>query len=359
MEESGDWRKTLAAVWLAQAFSSIGFSFVFPFMPLYVQTLGISDLGEVARWAGMISAAAAVSMTIMQPVWGHLSDRTGRKTMLIRSMFGGGTLIGLMGFARSPLQVLVLRFLWGGITGVGAASTTLVATSAPKHRVGFALGLMTVAMFTGNSLGPLLGGLVADSLGYRAAFFGAGLCLFLGGLIAVFLIKENFVKPEPGQKQPTLRSESKTLFAISLFPVLLLVIFLIQLGATIVSPILSLFIAALNGPDGVATIAGTVFAVAGVTSALAAVVIGRISDQIGPVVILPICLLGAAAAYVPQAFVHQVWQLLALRVLLSVFLGGLMPSANTLVAKVVPMEKRGAAFGFTSMPAQARAPQVP
>ena len=97
---------------------------------------------------GMDLGRGAVSMVVAQPIWGAVADRYGRKPMLIRSMIGGAVVIGLMGFAQTPLQLLVLRFMQGGVTGVVAAATALVSATTPKHRLGLVLGLMQVAMFT-------------------------------------------------------------------------------------------------------------------------------------------------------------------------------------------------------------------
>jgi len=344
-----NWRRNLAAIWIAQVLSSIGFSFVFPFMPLYVQELGVHGVAEAAQWAGVITAASAISMTFAQPIWGNLADRRGRKGMLIRSMVGGGIIISLMGLAQSPVQLVILRFVQGSITGVAAASNALIATSTPKHRLGFALGLQQVAMFAGASLGPLVGGIAVDTFGYRISFYGAGLFLLLGGIIAIAFVRENFVPPPAGEKRPGLWAESRSLLAISVFPILISVVFLIQLAAMIVSPVLSLFIADLSENENVATLAGMIFAVTGLVSAMSAVFLGRIGDRIGSTVVLPVCLLGAAVAYVPQTFVQQVWQLFLLRAVLALFLGGLMPSANALVASVIPQARRGSAFGLTAM----------
>jgi DHA1 family multidrug resistance protein-like MFS transporter len=231
---------------------------------------------------------------------------------------------------------------------VVAAATALVATSTPKPRLGFALGLMQVAMFLGSSVGPLVGGLIADNLSYRASFYAAGALMVVGGTVALLFVHERFAPPPTTEPREGVIAGSRALLAMQVFPILIGVIFLIQLGGVIVSPVLSLFIADLSGAENAATVAGTVLAATGAVSAASAIAIGRVSDRIGHTVILPICLLGAAAAYVPQAFVQNVGQLLLLRMLLGVFLGGLMPSANALVAAAVPAERRGAAYGLTA-----------
>jgi MFS transporter, DHA1 family, multidrug resistance protein len=343
------WQRNLAAVWIAQMVSGMAFSFILPFIPLYIQTLGVQGTTEAAQWAGLIGAAAAVSMTVVQPIWGNLADRYGRRPMVLRSTFGGCVVIGLMGFATSPEQLLVLRFLQGTITGVVAAATALVATTTPKARLGFTLGMMQVALFVGNSVGPLVGGYISDTFGYRAAFFAASAFLLVAGLIVVAFVRERFVRPTKEQQGPGIIAGSRALLASQAFAVLVGVVFMIQLAGVIVSPVLTLFIADLSGRENAATSAGLVLAATGVVSAGSAVFFGRLSDRVGHLPILLVCLLGAAVSYFPQALVSTTWQLLALRMALGLFLGGLMPSANALVAARVPPERRGSAFGLTAM----------
>lgn len=348
MDTTG-WQRNLAAVWTAQALTIVAFSFVFPFIPLYVQTLGVSGATEAVQWAGLINAASAVSMSIVQPIWGSLSDRWGKRPMIIRSMVGGSITVILMGVVQTPLQLLIVRLVQGAIAGSVAASTALVATGTPKEKLGFALGIMQVAMFFGMSIGPLLGGVIADTFGYRAPFYVAGALCMLGVAIVVKFVRENFTRPTAETPTTGIWAGSRILFAMALFPILVGVIFMIQFGGVIISPVLAIFVADLSGNDNAATIAGVVLGATGAVSAASALAIGRVSDRVGHMVILPICLAGAAIAYLPQAFVRDVWQLLTLRMLLGVFLGGLMPSANALVARTVPQERRGAAFGLTSM----------
>ncbi len=342
------WQRNLAAIWLAQTLTMIAFSFVFPFIPLYVQELGVEDPQLAAQWAGLISAASALSMAVSQPFWGNMADRWGRRPMVIRSMLGGAVVVALMGFATTPEHLVVVRLLQGTVTGTQAASNALVATSTPKHRLGFALGMLQVAVFLGNSFGPLVGGVVADTFGYRIACYGAGALMLIGGVVVMGLVQENFTPPSATTPQRGVLNESKALLSIPALSAMLAVIFMIQAGGTIIAPVLSLFVAELNGADNAATAAGMILAASGAISAISALVLGRIGDRVGHTRILTICLAGAAISCIPQAFVHQVWELLALRMVLGAFLGGLMPTANALLAAQVPQERRGAVFGLAA-----------
>ncbi len=345
---SESWQRNLAALWIAQTLTMVAFSFVFPFIPLFVQSLGVPDPVEAAEWAGVIAAAAAVSMSVTQPFWGNLADRWGRRPMVIRSMLGGAFIVAVMGLASSPQQLLVTRFVQGSLTGTVAASNALVAASTPRHRLGFALGVMQVAVFLGSSVGPLIGGVLADAFGYRVPFYVAGALMLVGAAIVLLFVRENFTPPPAGVARQGVWAQSRSMLAMSIFPILLGVTFLIQFGGTIIGPILSLFIAGLSGGEDAATAAGLVLAATGAVSAVSALALGRVSDRIGHRKILTVCLVGASLSYFPQAMVQGVWQLLLLRMLLGLFLGGLMPSANALLAGLVPPERRGAAFGLAA-----------
>ena len=131
-------------------------------------------------------------MGICGPIWGALSDRYGRKVMVERAMFGGAVVIALVGWAQNMGQFMVLRALWGGLTGTITAATTLVASTTPRECVGHALGLLQMAIYIGSSTGPLLGGVVADAFGYRATFWVTGALLFLAGLGVLIFVKEDF-----------------------------------------------------------------------------------------------------------------------------------------------------------------------
>lgn len=345
---SQQWQRNLAAAFIAQLLTMTAWSFFFPFIPLYVQTLGVHGNEAAAQWAGAIAAASAISMAVSQPLWGAQADRVGRKPMLIRATLGLAIVTLIMGFATSPEQLLVLRFIQGAVSGIGGAVNALVASGTPRHRLGFALGLTQVGSFVGASAGPLVGGVIADNFGYRVSFYAAAVLMFVGAAIVIAIVQEDFKRPAPGIARESTWAGVRSLAANAVIPIVVVVIFLIQFGATIVNPILSLFIVDLHGGDNAATVAGLVLASTGFASAVSALVLGRMSDRVGHVRVLTVCLLGAALSYFPQALVGQVWHLLVLRILVGLFLGGLMPTANVLLAATVPPARRGAAFGLSA-----------
>ena len=135
------WQKTLYITLVAQLITAVGFSSIFPFLPLYVQALGSHTSLSVELLAGLVFSAQAVTMALASPIWGALADRYGRKMMVQRALFGGAVIMLLMGFVRTAEELVLLRAIQGLITGTVAANSALVAAATPRERTGYAMGL--------------------------------------------------------------------------------------------------------------------------------------------------------------------------------------------------------------------------
>lgn len=353
------WKRNLYVIWAAELVAIAGFTVVIPFLPYYVQELGVTDPAQVAIWSGLVFTGHGITMAILAPIWGSLADRYGRKLMVQRAMFGGALIIATMGFVSNVQQLAILRAIQGGLTGTVPAATTLVASSAPRERSGYALGLLQMAIYIGASAGPLLGGLVADTLGYRAAFWVTAALLFTAGLSVFFLVEEQ-VKPSQRREDSPTEGFWRGL-ALVLRSRALLVMFAIRLttrlGLGILSPMLPLFVQSLMpGAERVASITGLISGVGAATSALGAVALGRVGDRIGHRRVMVACAVGAAALYVPQSFVSTPTQLLILRGAAGIALGGMLASISAALANLAPEGRQGIVYGVdTSAVSVARA----
>jgi DHA1 family multidrug resistance protein-like MFS transporter len=342
------WKRNLAVIWVAELLAIAGFAFTMPFVPYYIQELGVTDLHEVELWSGALIAAQAVPMAIFAPIWGSVADRYGRKLMVQRATFGGAVVLSLMGFTQSVEQLFVLRVIQGVLTGTVPAATALVASTTPRERSGYALGLLQMAIFTGASIGPLIGGLVADSLGYRAAFWVTGGLLFMSGLTVWLLVEENFEPVAKAGKKATsgfregLRLVVRDKSLLSLFGVRALV----RMGTRMIWPILPLFIQTLAADSGrIASLTGLITAAGAAASAIGAVILGRMGDQIGFRRILLVCAAGMTVLYLPHFLVSDAWQLLILQVALGLVMSGVLASVSAMLAKQAPEGREGAVFG--------------
>ncbi|MFN2241362.1 MAG: MFS transporter, partial [Anaerolineae bacterium] len=323
-------------------------SIVFPFLPYYVQELGVTDLRDVELWSGVLFATQAVTMAIFAPIWGTLSDRYGRKLMVQRAMFGGAVTLAAMGFVQDVWQLAVLRAVQGMLTGTVSAATTLVASSAPRERSGYALGLLQMAVWSGASVGPLLGGLVADTWGYRAAFWVTGVLLFVAGLAVWRFVEEDFVPPARDKDKSGGGFWDGVKLVIHQRPLVSLfsIRFIVRLGIRLIGPVLPLFVQSLVPPAArLATITGLISGVQAGTSAIGAVTLGRASDRIGYRRVLLACTVAAVILYVPQFFVTTVWQLLILQGAVGLVMSGVLASISALLATLAPEGRQGAVYG--------------
>jgi MFS transporter, DHA1 family, multidrug resistance protein len=342
------WKRNLSAIWVGELVAIAGFSFVFPFLPYYVQELGITNLKQVEVWSGLLLVAQAIPMAVFSPIWGALADRYGRKIMVERAMFGGAIVLALMGLVQNVQQLLVLRAIQGALTGTVAAATTLVASSTPRERSGYALGLLQMAVWVGASLGPLLGGIVSDTWGYRAAFFVTGALLFIAGLLVWRLVHEDFTPVPRDETKPSsgfwygLRVVLRDRTLVSLFSIRTL----LQLAVVTLSPVLALFVQSLVAPGTrIASLTGLISGVQAATSAAGAVTLGRAGDRLGYRQVLLTCAVAGALLYVPQFFVGNPWQLLVLQGAVGLVMSGVLASISALQAHLSPEGFQGAVYG--------------
>ncbi|GIP43352.1 MFS transporter [Paenibacillus sp. J45TS6] len=345
------WKVNLIVLWFGQFLVNAGMTMVTPFLSLYLaQDLGVTGEREIGLWAGFIFAANFLTSFIFQPLWGKLADKYGRKIMLLRSGFGMAIVIALMGLATSPWHLLFLRLLNGTISGFNPAAVALISGTTPKKQMGFAMGTVQSGQVAGTILGPLIGGILADLVGFRPIFYITGSLIFIASMLALFLVREKFDREEASHlPQQSVMEGLRELTKAPQLPALFAVTFLLQFAMVSPMSLLPLYVHKLHGTaENLAFFAGVVSAVAGISNMITSPLLGKLSDKVGSHRILTFALIGAALTLIPQAFVHSVWQLVVIRFLMGVFMGGLLPSVNSLIRKYTPDGMESRAFGFNS-----------
>ncbi|MFN2108091.1 MAG: MFS transporter [Anaerolineae bacterium] len=346
------WRRNLWATWVAELLAIMGFSSSFPIWSYYIQELGVTG-DAVAKWSGLIISASSLTMGIMGPIWGSLSDRYGRKVMVIRAMFGGAVTIGLMGFAQNVEHMLILRLIQGAFTGTVAAATTLVASSTPRERLGETLGKLQLAIFLGQSVGPITGGFVSDMLGYRATFWMTAIYLIIAGLLMLFFVTEEFTPVEHTTQDSfvqRMRQDTAMLFAGSLLGLVLGLRFALRLGLRISSPLLPLVVQEML-PAGafLGSASGLLTTVSGIFSAIASPILGRWGDRHGGRTPLTIATFVLAGAIGIQALASAYWMLLVAQVFLGLAIGGTLSIISAYIGRAAPEGKAGTAYGLDTL----------
>ena len=320
-------------------------------MPYYVQEMGISDLRQVGAWTGAYQSAGSVAFALATPIWGVLGDRYGRKVMLVRAMGSAALLLVLMGLARSPMQLMILRVIQGCLTGTPAAASALLATGTPRERLAYSLGLLQTSLLVGSSAGPMVGGYVGDALGYRATFFVSAVVVSAATLLVLLAVRE---PAESAAATAQARREGplagfKSLLGSKRLGLLIAMVFVINVTYGLLGPVLPLYIQQLvSNPKRLASTAGTISGVAAFTGAAAALIIGRLSDRLGHRRVLLSCLGGMSLLYFPQALARSATVLGCLLGMQGFFQGGLSPSTSAMVVGGAPREKVGAALGLSS-----------
>lgn len=341
------WRRTLYIIFFAQLMTAVGFSSIFPFLPLYIEDLGSMTNLSIELLAGLVFSAQAFTMMIASPIWGSLADRYGRKPMVIRSLFGGAALLLLMAFVRSAEELVLLRAIQGIITGTVAAANALVASVVPRDRTGFAMGLLQVGLGTGIALGPMIGGAVADTYGYGAAFYITAALLFLAGVLVLAGVREEFVPSKTNGGRKNLITEWREMLDMPGVRVTYGMRFTSQLGRMMLIPMLPLFVQALMiEQSGINTFTGLVIGVGSATTTLSAIYLGRLGDRIGHRRIVIISLFAAALLYFPQSLVSEGWQLLLLFAIVGVAMGGIIPGISAMLSGFSSPGVEGAIYGL-------------
>jgi MFS family permease len=341
------WRQNLAVCVLGSFTTIIAMTLLLPFLPLYVEELGVTNHAAIAQWSGVAYGATFFAAALVAPLWGRLGDRYGRKSMLIRASLGMAVAMSLIGMAQNIWQLVGLRLFAGLAGGYASGCTILVATQTPKKRSGWALGVLASGIMAGNVAGPLIGGLLPPVIGIRATFWLAGGVIFLAFLATCFFIRED---KRPASTVKTVKSSGWSA-VVDKGPVITMLCmgFLLMLATMSIEPIITLYVAQLVAePARVPLVAGIVMAAAALGSIVSASTLGKLADRIGywPVIIGALTV--SAVLLVPQAFVTEGWQLIALRFLMGLALGGLLPCITSVIRHHVPHHAAGSILGFST-----------
>jgi len=342
------WRRTLGFLVAAQFSSALGFSIVFPFLPLYLKELGSSSNLSIELLSGLVFSVPAVTMTIASPFWGALADRYGRKMMVVRAGCGGAVMVLVMGFVQTAEQLIFLRGVQGLITGVVSASSALAAAVTPRERTGYAMGLLQVGLWSGVSTGPLVGGVLSDLMGFQGTFVVTSILLLLSGLGVWFGVQEPFERSEQVQSgRFGFLEDWRRILSNPQLDFTLLLRFLNASGRSVLEPVLPLFVLSLTtGSARVATSTGVVVGAASAASTVTAVYLGRLGDRTGHARVALACGIGAAVLYASIIFAGSLWQLLVLYALTGACVGGLLPSLSAMLVENSQRGDEGCVYGI-------------
>lgn len=341
-----NWRRNLWALWFSVILSSSSYTMVIPFLPLYLLDIGVSSK-DVHMWSGLVFSVTFLIAAVMAPYWGRRADKAGKRRMVIRAGLSLSLTYFLGAFVRDPVELLIVRILQGFANGFVPASMAIVASSAPKEKMGFSLGMMQTGLLIGGIMGPLLGGVLAHLFGMRLSFVIAATAILIGTIAVRMLVVEpkNDAPPSEG----SIIDDFRTAFHNRRLVEMLALLFIVQMTSMVLQPLITLYVAELQGKmEGAVLSAGIVFSLAGVAGAIAAPLWGRIGQRKGFFKILVIAFIGAGIFNTGQFFVGDIYKFGLLQFLFGLFVVGVYPAVNTIAVTYTEPHFKGRVFGLTT-----------
>ncbi|MCT4489454.1 MFS transporter, partial [Levilactobacillus parabrevis] len=239
-----------------------------------------------------------------------------------------------------------LRFLQGFFAGYIPNATALIAAETPRGKSGSALGILTTGYVSGNLIGPVLGGILAQVFSIRWTFILTGIFLIIVFILSATLVHEHFT-PITRDQQEQSGSWLHRVKRPKLILVLLVSTMIIQMGNNSITPIISLYVKQLmNNVGPITLVAGIIAALPGISTLLAAPKLGDYGDRRGTSRVLIFGYVFAVLMYFPQGFVTSIWLLGILRFMIGVSDGALFPAVQTMLTKNSPQELTGTVFSW-------------
>ena len=319
-----------------------------PFLPLYFQLLGVSDVGDIALWSGLSLGVTPAVTAMLAPWWGRVGDRIGRRLLVVRSLISFIVLMAMTAYATKPWHVFALRVVQGLFAGYGAVALTMAAESAPAGRMAHAIGTVQVAQRLGPAVGPVIGGFVAEWFGLRRAF------LVTSGFYAFALALLVILYREPARGVTHVRGADppvsfRSVLAFQNFLLLMAIVFGFQFVDRSFDPVLPLYIGHAGvAPERVPRVAGIAFSILAGAAALGNHICVRLLARFSP---RPVITIASGVASIPLivfALVPNPTFVIAGAVAFGLAVGAATTATYTAAGTTLPAGAHGVGFGFLS-----------
>lgn len=322
-----------------------GGTLIFPFLPLYLLDLGATQ-DNVAMWTAVVSSVLFLVGALVMPWWGALSDRIGKKKMILRSAGCMALAYFLGSLVQTPLQLMGTRMFQGFSFGYFPISQSLLSTVAGSHAAE-SIGILMAGRSAGTVLGPFIGGFLAHFTGIRTSFLLASIANVATFLMILFLIHE------PKESMPHHRvkiiDSFKSLSHNHMFMGIFALMVINQAAILMINPIIALHIADLHGSfENVDLLAGVIAGGAGVAGMLSAPFWGKFCQKAGVYHAIFWAFLGAGLFALAQFLAPTVLTFGICQFAFGLFIVGGTTALTGAVAECIDPDMRGSAFGLLS-----------
>ncbi|MFT8457581.1 MAG: MFS transporter [Liquorilactobacillus ghanensis] len=275
------WKKNLFYLWIGTFLAGIAFSEVTPFLTNYILLLENVTTKQAIFLSGLVYSASYMIVFLVSPYWGRLSDIYGRKLMLLRCSLGMTIVTIFMGFVGNVYELIILRIFQGIFDGYTPNAQAIMLAQTPKKKLAESVNILTTGYVSGNLLGPLIGGTLADLFSIRIVFFITGFLLFVVFIISLFFVSEGKKENDSFKSKEKINSKivikNKKRFFLLLFATTI-----VQASASSVLPILTTFVKSITvNSSHVLLISGIVTSIPGLATIIFSSPLGRLADLKG------------------------------------------------------------------------------
>lgn len=327
--------------------------FWFPFLPLFMQSIGATDDADAAFWVAVALTCQGLGRLAGGPLWGLVSDRVGRKKMFIRALFCAGIATLCISVIQAPWQLSLAMAMHGLLSGFNPAAIALASVLVPDNRLKSSISLVSGGQYLGNAAGPALGAVLVLFMDYRGAIAVSGLSLFVVAFAVVMLVPADTVQgarrsqaPEAGAARVKTALEP---FQLTLQLGLAIVVYFVLFGLNSFRNV-STAIALKQIDEGdVIAHTGIAFALVGVASALGVLLMSLSyfrKQRVRSVLVGATAM--SAFAYFLLSYSGTVPLFVAALTAVALLNAAMFPSTNSLIALNASRARRGTAFGLAS-----------
>jgi DHA1 family tetracycline resistance protein-like MFS transporter len=342
-------RYALAFIFITMLVDTIGLGIIIPVLPAIIAQLTHQGLSGAAHWGGWLFFAYAGMQFLCAPLIGNLSDRFGRRPVLIGSLAMLGVDYALTGLAPTVWWMFAGRLLSGMAGASYTTANAFIADVSPPEKRAANFGLIGAAFGVGFILGPGIGGFVGEHFGLRAPFFVSAGLAFANALFGLIVLKES-LPPERRRKFEWWRSSPLgALKALSRFPALMglfAVLMLAQIAHDSL-PSTWTYYTMLKFGWGPGDVAWSLVAIGALTTVSFGVLPRLVVPRIGERRTVCLGLLCGALSYAGYAFAGSVWVFYAWMLVFT--LGGVAnPALSALMSRQVSADEQGELQGASS-----------
>jgi DHA1 family multidrug resistance protein-like MFS transporter len=340
--------RTTLIISAAAGATGASFNIWYPFLPLYALELGAKSDADAVSWVALAIAMQGVTRLASSALWGYLSDRWGRKLMLLRALYLASITFAFAAGAQAPWHLSIALACQGLFSGFIPASVALVSVSVPDHQLNRSLSMVTGAQYLGTTVGPAIGAVLAIFLDFRTTIAVAAVVPPLAATAVLLWVPRDRVASRTGapdepvpQLEPFKMSRQFVLAVGALF--------CIQSMNELIRLATPIALKAIENSTDVAGEAGITFTLGGLVSAVSVLVLAPRIFQPGVVrwALGGACMVGAVG-FTILSMASAVPPYVLGFLVVALVISATIPAINTLIANSVTRSRRGTAFGIAA-----------